>query len=147
MAAAGGLLDDPFFPGTYTKTASLAAATVFSSASAPISFATNVSNALAVATGGVTGAVSAGGVCATMGEVKAAASGWLGAAFVLITARATSATATSSTIVPRINRFRPKGPVAWQSHPGAQSEACCFSNSMLSIGFWSSFDELIGHSS
>ena len=76
-------------------------------------------------------------------DAKAGVVVWADAPSLLIMSRATNTPAAASTIAPITQRVLPGVPVALQPHPGPQAEACCFSNSMLSVCFLFSFDVFI----
>src|ERR1017187_5685640 len=126
-----------------TKSASSLAAISFNSESVPILVITLVSVAGAVAVEFVPVLLPPAGVGDAASAAKARADVCDDAPPFLIIARATSTPAAAITITPSTQRVLPGVPVAWQLHPGSQAAACCFSNSILSACFRSSFGKFM----
>src|SRR5664280_2485382 len=83
------------------------------------------------------------GVGNAASDAKAGVVVWAEAPSLLIMACTTITPAAASTMAPITHLVLPGVPVAWQPHPEPQLTACCFSNSVLSVGFWSSFGVFI----
>jgi hypothetical protein len=83
------------------------------------------------------------GVCDAESAANAGADVWDDAPSLLIMARTTITPAAASTMAPITQRVLPGVLVALQPHPGRQVAASCFSDSILSVGFPSSFGKFI----